>query len=70
MVRDAQDVCATPPASISVSDLGLETARLKHVSLYIRRTELRAQEAIFINFDTAALYLSHMLEVRSDDLLA
>lgn len=67
LVRSARDLCANLPSSqsIVVPEHGFNSARLKHVSLYVRRTELQAQEAIFINFDTAALYLSHMLEVCS-----
>lgn len=65
LVRRARDLCATPPLLISAQEQTFSSPRLKNVAMYVRRIELRAQEAIFINIELASLYLSHMLEVRS-----
>lgn len=46
-------------------DQECSSPRLKHVNLYIRRTEAQHQEAIFLNVDAAVIYLSHLLEVLS-----
>lgn len=63
LVQRAWDLSATPTQEISAGDVEPPTACLKHVSLYIRRTDLHDQESMYLNFDAAAIYLSHMLEV-------
>lgn len=47
-----------------MADQECDSPRLKHVNLYIRRTEAQHREATFLNIDAAVLYLSHLLEVH------
>lgn len=69
LVRSARDFCARQPEHLSVGKDMNCSARMKHIRLYVRRTDLRSQDSIFLNFDTAALYLSHLLEVHSEPLV-